>query len=253
MAEIVLKGCPMSYLPFIEDNNIKEIVFKVLQAGIEKKNESENEFYKNVIDPFSALFEVAAFGVNLETWKESELIRQCQKTLQNQIGTFHQNILGSVLGWSDLGVGSVIDLKNEKKKIIAEVKNKYNTVSGGELSAKYNTLQNLVMPKNSEFKNYTAYFVNIIPKTANRFDNCFQPSDKETGTKCQKNEQIRIIDGASFYELVTGEKDALGKVYSVLPKIIEDLFREKFNRKFIIPDKDGLNEFFQKAYFKNIS
>ena len=238
----------MSYLSFIDDKKIKEIVFKVLDKGMIKKKSAEHDFYKNVIDPFSSVFEIAAFNVDLKTWKESELIRQCQKTLQNQIGNFHQEVLGNVHGWKDLGIGAVIDIKNTDKKIIAEIKNKYNTVSGGDLSSKYYTLQNLVMPKNSEYKEYTSYFVNIIPKKPKRYDICFQPSDKETGVKCQENDKIRIIDGASFYDLVTGEKDALQELFFLIPKIIQVVFKESYGEEFVVSDQDDLISFFNRAY-----
>ncbi len=66
-----------------------------------------------------------------EIWYKNETARQAQKTLQNHLGDFHQRILGSVKGWTDMHTGGVIDLISHDTKIIAEVKNKYNTVSGG--------------------------------------------------------------------------------------------------------------------------
>lgn len=206
------------------------------------------DFFRNVIDPFGSIFEISAFGVTLEAWKDSELIRQCQKTLQNQIGAFHQEILGCVDSWIDMGKGSVVDLRNDNRKIIAEVKNKYNTVSGGDLSSKYNTLENLVMPKNSEYKGYTSYFVQIIPKYPERYNNCFTPSNKEKGTKCPENELIRVIDGASFYELVTGHTDALYELFQALPEIIEEVFNESFNQSISLNNKEEFNNFFKRAY-----
>lgn len=176
----------MSIISYISDEKIKEIVYKVLAKGIAKKKSAEKDFYKNVIDPFGAIFEVATFDIAIKNWKESELIRQSQKTLQNQIGNFHQEVLGNVNTWVDLGTGGVVDLKNDERKIIAEVKNKYNTVSGGDLSSKYETLENLVMPKTSGYKGYTAYFVQIIPKKTTRYNEFFQPSNKEKGTRCKK-------------------------------------------------------------------
>jgi hypothetical protein len=238
----------MNFVSYLNDDDVKSAVFKVLNTGISKKKSAEKEFYENVIDPFSSVFEVAAFDVDLQTWKNSELIRQCQKTLQNQIGSFHQEILGYVNDWTDMGTGNVVDLKNDKKKIIAEVKNKYNTVSGGDLSSKYETLENLVMPKSSEYKDYTSYFVQIIPKSPGRYNKCFTPSNKEKGTKCPQNELIRIIDGASFYELVTGNRDALYELFQALPKIIEAVFIEKFKRTISIKAKKDFIDYFNKAY-----
>lgn len=238
----------MSYVSYLPDKKLVEAVEKVLSIGINKKKTAEKDFYKNVIDPFGALFEIAAFDVDINTWKESELIRQCQKTLQNHIGSFHQEILGSINGWQDLGSGGVVDIKNDERKIIAEVKNKHNTVSGGDLNSKYDTLEKLVMPKSSEYKGYTSYFVQIIPKKPGAYDEYFTPSIRDTGGKCAANELIRVIDGASFYDLVTEKKNSLHELYVALPSVIEDVLNEKYKKNFKIEDRASFNTLFTKAY-----
>ncbi len=241
----------MSYLTYIEDEILKNIVKLVLDKGIDRKKEADDKFTKNVIDPFGALFEAAAFDVDHNAWKSAETIRQCQKTLQNHVGDLHQKILGNVQGWKDLGTGSVVDLVCETTPIIAEVKNKYNTVTGGKLADQYYSLERLVMPKASKYQQYIAYFVNIIPKRAIRYNKTFEPSDKDKGVKCPKNELIRVIDGASFYALVTGEEDAIYNLYKVLPDVIEDIFSEEYSRSdFKIADKEEFAKYFDFAYKK---
>lgn len=241
----------MSYLSYISDAKLEELVKYVLDKGIERKKEAEKKFNNNVIDPFGALFETAAFDINHKTWKDSETIRQCQKTLQNHVGELHQKVLGEVDGWRDLGKGSVVDLVCDKKKIIAEVKNKYNTVTGGKLADQYYSLERLVMQKSSKYRGYTAYFVNIIPKNPEPLDKCFEPSDKEKGAKCPKNEKIRVIDGASFYSLVTDKPKAITDFYDALPNVIEAVFTKHYHQEdFKVPDKTVFREYFKNAYIK---
>jgi len=241
----------MSYLKYISDETLEEFVKYVLDKGIDRKKQAENKFNKNVIDPFGSLFEAAAFNVNHKTWKDSETIRQCQKTLQNHVGELHQKILGEVGNWRDLGKGSVVDLVCDDKKIIAEVKNKYNTVTGGKLADQYYSLERLVMQKSSKYRGYTAYFVNIIPKNPEPFDKCFEPSDKEKGAKCPKNENIRIIDGASFYSMVTENENAITELYNQLPTVIENIFSKHYAQPgFKIADKEIFQEYFNRAYIK---
>lgn len=242
----------MPYLSFISDHAFEQLVRNVLEIGRARKQDAQSQFSKNVIDPFAALIESAAFNVDHQTWVQSETIRQCQKTLQNHIGDLHQKLLGQVDGWEDLGVGSVVDLVCNERKIIAEVKNKYNTVTGGKLSDQYSSLERLITPKSSIYKGYTAYFVNIIPKRAERFDKPFQPSDKEKGMPCARNENIRVIDGASFYELVTGEKDALASMYHALPTVIEHIFRTHFDEPtFTVRDFPAFEQYFNAAFTNN--
>lgn len=143
-----------------------------------------------------------------------------------------------------MGIGNVIDLVSEDKKIVAEIKNKYNTVSGGNLSGVYNALDDLVSPKSSIYKGYTAYFVTIIPKKAIRYDKPFSPSDKGKGQKCPSNDKIREIDGASFYDLVTGCDNALESLFDVLPDVISECTDGKYRVK----DIEKLKYFFKLAF-----
>jgi Eco47II restriction endonuclease len=232
----------MPRLSWISDKELNKIVTQLLDKAIEAKTAAVGEFGKNVIDPFSALFEISGFSMSYDEWIKSETARQAQKTLQNHIGDFHQKILGSCKGWVNMQTGSVIDLVCAEKKIIAEVKNKYNTISGGKLSELYNSLDSLVMPKSSIYKIFTAYYVTIIPKKPDRFDREFVPSDKEKGSKCAANEKIREIDGASFYSLVTEEQNALEDLFDILPSVIS-----KITGKTDL-NKDKLKAFFNQAY-----
>lgn len=240
----------MPFLEYISDEDLIKEVKYLLDKAVEKRLDAEKSFNKNVIDPFGALFEAPDFQSH-EEWRNSEMARQCQKTIQNHVGTFHQKILGYVNGWEDLGTGGIVDLINREKKIIAESKNKFNTVTGGNLAAMYISLDAQVSPKNSQFKDYTAYFVNIIPKKPERFNIPFIPSNKETGYKCHENQLIRIIDGASFYHLATGRFDALKELHEALPKVIEAVYHQYYEQKdFVIPDVELFKSYFSKAYGK---
>jgi len=234
----------MSRLKWIDDDKLTVVVSKLLSVAKDAKNKSVTTFGKNVIDPFSALFEMSGFDIDFRAWFKSEMTRQAQKTLQNHIGDFHQNILGYSKGWKNMKVGSVIDLVSDDKKIIAEVKNKFNTISGGKLSDLYYSLDGLISPKSSIYKGYTAYYVAVIPKKPSRYDRLFTPSEKGKGEKCPANEKIRKIDGASFYSLVTGHEHALEDLFTVLPDVIIECSGGRCK----IDDREKLKEFFRLAF-----
>jgi len=141
-------------------------------------------------------------------------------------------------------VGKVIDLFSAENKIIAEVKNKFNTISGGKLSDLYYSLDSLVSPKSSIYKGFTAYYVSIIPKKRGRYNKPFTPSDKGKGAKCPLNENIREIDGASFYSLVTGDDNALESLFDTLPDVIYECSEGKYE----IRDRNKLKAFFSSAF-----
>ncbi len=208
------------------------------------KSQVDKEFGKNVIDPFSALFEMSGFNLKPSEWVTSEKTRQAQKTLQNHIGDFHQQVLGNISGWENLGTGNVVDLVNHQLKVIAELKNKHNTVSGGKLADVYHDLESLVMPKTNIYKGYKAYYVTVIPSSPERFNKPFTPSDKNKGAKCNENELIRHIDGASFYALATGSETALADLFKALPLVIEQCSQGKYK----FSSTSELNNYFDKAF-----
>ena len=239
----------MAYLHYISDDDIISLVESVILIGFERKSGVEKDFNKNVIDPFATIFDAAISGFNHATWKESEMVRQCQKTLTNHIGNLHQKILGKVDGWEDLGTGTEVDLISHPHRVIAEIKNKHNTLTGGRLSDEYHSLHDKISKKASTYFGYTAYFINIVPKKTERFDVPFTPSDRSTGAKVAINNNIRTMDGASFYHLVTGREFALKEFYTVLPDIIEYVVVNNLGVKtFKIQDKAAFGNYYRLAY-----
>lgn len=236
----------MPRLSFISDEELDKAVHHLLVVANNAKINVSKDINHNVVDPFSILFQMSGFNINADTWKIGEMNRQAEKTLQNHVGEFHQNILGAVSGWNNLGVGQIVDLECTTKKIIAEIKNKHNTVTGGKLAGLYQDLESQVMPKHSKYKDYTAYYVEIIPKKPKRSNEEFTPSNKAVGNPCSNNPLIRKIDGASFYTMVTGEEHALSQVFDALPDVIEKICVDTTGYKF--NDRTFARSFFTAAF-----
>jgi hypothetical protein len=215
----------VTHLTWITDNNLKTGVREVITKGLAGIDKSDKSFYRNGIDPFSALFDAACQGITLEQWLNLERKRQAQKTLQNALGNFHQQLLAKVADWEIPNLGFV-DLVSEKYKVVAEVKNKHNTVKKSDLKDVYDELQNAVLHKTSRYNGFKAYYVTVIPASSKRFKKEFTPSDNETKTVRQGNKQILEIDGYSFYALVTGEENALKQLYQALPAVIKEVLAE---------------------------
>lgn len=216
----------MPYLTWIADDNLKVCVREVLSKGVAGIKKADKNFYRNGVDPFSAVFDATCQSISLEQWLHFERQRQAQKTLQNALGNFHQKLLSQVKDWEIPALGYV-DLISDKAKIVAEIKNKHNTVKKSDLKNVYDELQSAVMHKTSKYQGYTAYYVTVIPASEKRFDKEFTPSDNETKTVRQASKQIREIDGYSFYALATGQHDALKQLYLVLPQVIQELLVEQ--------------------------
>lgn len=210
-------------LDFISEERLTLICKNIVETGLYAIEKSEEDFNSNIVDPFSALFDSAISRISLSEWRKREKSRQMQKTLQNAIGTFHQQVLGSIDGWEDLGIGEIVDLRSSNRKILAEIKNKWNTTKGNHKVRIYDDIKNLL--KRSEYVGYTGYYVAILSKTC--LDIPFTPSDNEKKCKRPENTSIREIDGASFYALATGDKYALKKLYNILPYILTNILDNK--------------------------
>lgn len=205
-------------LSFISDDKLIDIISRIVYVMENSKTEIEKKIFTNGIDVFSAMFDAFGQKINLSQWLKQECSIKSQKTLQNHIGLFHQAVLGSMENWEDLGTGNIVDIRNKKKKIFAEIKNKYNTTKGNHKTAIYDDFKSSLSKK--EYEGYTGYYIEIIPKNCKRYNMPFVPSDNKTSSRRQVRENIRRIDGYSFYELASGEKDALIRLYRHLPELI---------------------------------
>lgn len=232
-------------LPFISNTSLYEHVAEVIVAVQEASAEAEERLYSRVIDPFGAIFDALSQDMSLSQWKEKEKARQVGKTLENKVGDFHQNIIGSMGGWQNLGTGSVVDVASQSKKIIAEIKNKYNTMKGNAKKAIYDDLKGLI--SSGKYRDYIGYYVEIVPRTKKGYDKPFTPPDNVTHTRRPTNERIRIIDGKQFYALASGYEDALEELYKVLPKVIGDLLSKSFYK---VKNEPLFTELFNKAYWR---
>lgn len=227
--------------PYIEDKTLLLEVQAVLRQLSQEMDSID--VYRNVVDPFSAIFDIAKQELSFDEWIEQEQARQSQKTLQNLVGYFHQRILGHVEGWNDPGRGGSLDLINDDRKIIAEIKNKYNTFNS---SSAMQTYRKMTGHLDGDKKGYQGYVVTIIPKRPVRVKKKFAPND-DGGVRVPVRDDLLLVDGASIYEIVTGDKDALKKLYMCLPVVIDQVMPESaFNAN--KARKLNLNELFTRAF-----
>lgn len=230
----------MGDLKYISDNRIRQLASEVLNAVRTAEVLAEKNLNRNVIDPFSAVFDSARSGKTIDEWFQAEKDRQVQKALQNAIGTFHQRVLGSMPDWVDTKAGGSVDLRCESRKIIAEVKNKHNTMNSSSAEAVFKKFENHLRYSD---KGYTAYLVAIVPKNSLRYDREWTHSAKLVSTR----RDIREIDGASFYELATGDPLALRNIYLKLVEALTSITNDAQGR--LLSDAKTM-VLFEKAYGK---
>lgn len=200
------------------------ILEQLAQDDVNQHAWSDWEFWKNGVDPFATV--ASAIVSNRDSieahLREVEEVRQRDKTISNAVGYFHQHLMGRLDGCSDPGVGGEIDLIVNRTdcRIIAEIKNKWNTTKGDDRVQPYDKLERLL---NAGYQGYIGYYVNIIPKPVQRrgytpLNRPFTPS--QNGQRRPSRGDIREVDGKSFYTLLTGAENALPDLYAQFPKLL---------------------------------
>jgi hypothetical protein len=207
----------------------------------------ELDLYRNTLDCFSASIDSLIQGISLDKWMIQERERQVQKTKQNAIGSFHEEVMGSIDGVEQIPVGDVIDIKSERHCLVAEIKNKHNTTKGYHKIRVYEDLSEII----SRNPGFVGYYVEVLPKGQGVYNKPFVPSDNKKKKRAALREDIRVIDGRSFYHLLTGFDDAIDELYSELPSIVSEVVKESFGET-LNPDEvresSAFYDNFNRAY-----
>jgi len=89
------------YVNFITDEHLLACIRKLHESYCRAKaNMSKKRFYANKVDTIKLTFDAKFNGVDEDTLIQGEILRQIDKSVNNAIGTFHEDIF---CGKSPLG------------------------------------------------------------------------------------------------------------------------------------------------------
>lgn len=207
----------MYNLGFISDediyNHVKETVLRY-SVSIDL-----NEFNSNIVDPIKLTFDAKVYGRTLEEVIASECFRQMDKSNNNHIGYFHQNLFRYAgNGWEVPAEG--FDVVNNNRHIFVEIKNKHNTMNSAASQKTYMKMQNKIVRDGRA----TCMLVEVIAKKSQN-KTWVVTVDKEQFN----NEHIRRVSMDKFYEIVFEDPLAFAKLCRALPMILDDVIQELGN------------------------
>lgn len=201
-------------LGFISDRDIFMHVKETVQrysASIDLK-----EFNKNIVDPIKLTFDAKVYGRTMEEIVASECMRQMDKSNNNHIGYFHQNLFRYAgNGWVVPTQG--FDVVNEEQHVFVEIKNKHNTMNSAASQKTYMKMQNKIVRDSHA----TCMLVEVIA-TKSQNKTWVVTVDKEQFN----NDHIRRVSIDKFYEIVFGDPLAFAKLCKALPIILDDVIKE---------------------------
>jgi len=88
------------YVNFITDKHLLGCIGNLHKAYLKAKNNITKEnFYNNKVDTVKLTFDSKFNNIDEESLIQSEILRQMDKSINNSIGTFHEQILGGVNGY----------------------------------------------------------------------------------------------------------------------------------------------------------
>ena len=201
------------YVDFISDDHLLMCIANLQKAYLKAKNNiTKKNFYTNKVDTIKLTFDAQFNGIDEESLIQAEILRQIDKSINNSIGTFHEQILGGIAGF-DVGKLSGFDIRAEDNTLFADIKNKHNTMNSSSAEALFQKLARYA----DDYKKSKCYWVQILAK--NSFNELWKG---EINGKEYSHSRVYKISGDQFYALLSGQDDALFQLYKSLPIAIQD-------------------------------
>ena len=201
------------YVDFITDDHFLACIANLHKSYIKAKNNvSKKNFYANKVDTIKLTFDSKFNEVSEESLIEAEILRQIDKSFNNSIGTFHEQILGGISGFQ-IGKSSGFDIKAKDDTLFADIKNKHNTMNSSSAESLFQKLKGLA----DTHKKANCYWVQVLAKGS--FN---EKWEGEINGKEYSHSRVYKISGDQFYTLLSGREDAFFQLYKALPIAIKD-------------------------------
>jgi hypothetical protein len=201
------------YVNYITDEHLLTCIGNLHNAYLKAKNNiTKKNFYSNKVDTIKLTFDSKFNDIDEEKLIQSEILRQIDKSINNSIGTFHEQILGGIKGF-EAGNLSGYDIKATDNTLFADIKNKHNTMNSSAAEALFQKLKRYA----DDHKQAKCYWVQILAKGSF----CELWSGDING-KEYSHSRVYKISGDQFYDMLSGQQDAMFQLYKVLPNAIKD-------------------------------
>lgn len=201
------------YVAFITDEHLLNCIAILHKSYVKaQKNVTKKSFYSNKVDIFKLTFDSYFNNINEESLIEAEILRQIDKSTNNAIGSFHEQILGGIAGF-EVGNLSGFDVKAADDTLFADIKNKHNTMNSSSAESLFQKLARYA----DTYKKANCYWVQILAK-----DSFNERWTANINGKEYSHSRVFRISGDQFYALLTGNSDALFQLYKALPVAIQD-------------------------------
>lgn len=204
------------YVDFVPDEHLLQCIGNLHNSYTRAKNNiTKKNFYSNKVDTIKLTFDAHFNAIDEGNLIQAEVLRQVDKSINNSIGTFHEQVLGGIEGY-EVGKLSGFDVKATDNTLFADIKNKHNTMNSSSAEALFQKLARYA----DDYKKSKCYWVQILAKGS--FNELWKG---EINGKEYSHSRVYKISGDQFYAMLSGQSDALYQLYHSLPLAISDYLK----------------------------
>ena len=216
-------------LAFISEEDFKKHVqATILKYGEKLESFDLKRFNSNLIDPIKLIFDKSVYKTSWEEIVNNEIFRQRDKSNNNDIGYFHQNMFSYFEGCEVPQTGWDVIYRNPNgitmpdgdvvHTVYVEMKNKHNTMNSASAAKTYIKMQSQLLDDDD----CACLLVEAIAKNSQNI----KWTTKVDGKKVQ-HRRIRRVSMDQFYAIVTGDELAFYKMCMALPEVINSVVNEE--------------------------
>lgn len=216
-------------LDFISEEDFKKHVqATILKYGEKLESFDLKRFNSNLIDPIKLIFDKSVYKTSWEEIVNNEIFRQRDKSNNNDIGYFHQNMFAYFKGCEVPQAGWDVIYRNPDGIVMpdgdvvhtlyVEMKNKHNTMNSASSAKTYIKMQSQILDDDD----CACLLVEAIAKRSQNI----KWTTKVDGKNVQ-HRRIRRVSMDQFYSIVTGDENAFYKMCMALPEVINTVVNEE--------------------------
>ena len=200
------------YVDFISDEHLLNCIANLHKAYLKAKNNiTKKNFYSNKVDTIKLTFDSQFNDINQESLIQAEILRQIDKSINNSIGTFHEQILGGIKGFQ-VGNLSGFDIKANDDTLFAIFKFE-------ELSKNIEDSIFEKLTKDAQIFKKAKYYLVDFTIDFNYLEKWIIGNDEYKVS----HKNVFKISGSSFYELLSNSNNSLKSVNDSILSIMNEI------------------------------
>lgn len=169
-----------------------------------KNNITKKNFYSNKVDTIKLTFDAKFNTIDEESLIQAEILRQIDKSINNSIGTFHEQILGGIKGF-EVGNLSGFDVKANNDTLFALLVFEKLPIN----------FEDAIFEKRAKqasfYKTSKCYLVDFTLK-----DDYLEKWIIATAESSISHKRVFKISGNRFYGLLSGREEARAQIQNIL-------------------------------------